>query len=110
MGYLSPLCKLKGNIHMIEEIIESIFNAEIPSSDAFELCTSGYMRIKAVDFDVWNSNATIIAKQHGIKCDDYTYAINDIDDAYVWVKIEHDFISGDIFSVDDAISQGMVKK
>lgn len=62
----------------------------------------GWLRILASEFDSWNAAQTIIANERGLNCDHYTSSRPDIDPLYVWARVEHDFIDGDIKTEEEA--------
>lgn len=69
----------------------------------------GFLKLKAIDFDTWNNGATVkyIAETGDDSCVEYTTYKSDTDPDYVWARVEHDFIDGDILSKEDAITAGM---
>lgn len=68
----------------------------------------GFLKIKAIDFDTWNNNATIKVNENGISCDCYTFSFPDVDSQYVWARVEHDFITDTpVVSSEDAVIAGM---
>jgi len=67
----------------------------------------GFLRMAIIDFNAWNSAATVLANENGLDCDIYTTYKPDIDPNYVWARVEHSFIEGNIVSLEDAIIQGM---
>ena len=70
----------------------------------------GYLKIAINEFDAWNAQATadyveITRDSTGAS---YTFATPDSDPAFVWARVEHDFIEGDIKTREAAIAAGMV--
>lgn len=70
----------------------------------------GFLKILAIDFDTWNNAATVLANQNGMECDQYTYVLPDVNPNYVWARIEHEFIEGEVLSREDAIAGGMISE
>ncbi len=69
----------------------------------------GYIKMLASEFDAWNEQATILAGDNNINCNPYTFSTPDSDSNYVWVRVEHDFIEGDIKTKEEALALGMVE-
>ena len=68
----------------------------------------GYLKMLAGDFDTWNNAATVKANDIGMDCDSYTSPTPDTDPQYVWARVEHDFVEGDIKTKEDAAADGMI--
>lgn len=69
----------------------------------------GFLKMLASDFDAWNDEATAIANANGVCCGKYTYFVADTDPLYVWARIEHEFIEGDVKTKVEAVELGMVE-
>jgi hypothetical protein len=70
----------------------------------------GYLKMAAADYASWNAQATadyaeITRDSTGAS---YTFATPDSDPAFVWARVEDDFIEGDIKTREAAIAAGMV--
>lgn len=71
----------------------------------------GYLKIAINEFDAWNAQATadFVEITGDATCTSYTFATPDSDPAFVWVRVENDFIDGDIKTKEQAIAEGMVE-
>lgn len=71
----------------------------------------GYLKILASEFTAWNEAATVQANNdiNNLGCDSYTFSTPDTDPNYVWARVEHAFIEGDIKTREEAYSLGMVQ-
>ena len=70
----------------------------------------GFLKMHAVGFDTWNATATTkyIQKTGDASCDKYTTYMNDINEDFVWARVEDTFIEGDIKTNDEAVALGML--
>lgn len=70
----------------------------------------GFLKMLASEFEDWNSQAAIdyIQETSDSTCIQYTFSTPDTDLDYVWARVEHDFITGDIKTEAEAIADGMV--
>lgn len=69
----------------------------------------GYIKMLASEFNAWNEQATTKANNKNIVCNPYTFSTPDADSNYVWGRVEHDFINGDIKTKEEALALGMVE-
>lgn len=69
----------------------------------------GWLKMLLSEFDSWNAQATLqyIQLTGDDSCTSYTFCRPDTDPLYVWARVEHDFIEGDIKTEEEAISEGM---
>ncbi len=70
----------------------------------------GFLKIPSIDFESWNAIATAdyIESTGDDTCMSYTASTEDTDPAFVWARIEHDFVEGDVKTHEEAINLGMV--
>ena len=70
----------------------------------------GYLKMLASDFEAWNTQVLLdyLQETGDTTCTQYTFSTPDTDPDYVWVRVEHDFIEGDIKTKEEAIAAGMV--
>lgn len=70
----------------------------------------GFIKMEAVDFDTFNNAATVkyLQETGDMSCTRYTDTFPDNDPTYVWVRIEHSYITDiPLLSYEDAIVSGM---
>ena len=70
----------------------------------------GYLKILASEFNNWNAQALsdYLQETGDTTCIQYTFSTPDADPDYIWARVEHDFITGDIKTREEAIAAGMV--
>ena len=70
----------------------------------------GFLKMNAADFEAWNAAATGTHNQEtgDDTCASYSSYKEDVDPAFVWARVEHDFVEGDIKTKEEALQLGMV--
>lgn len=72
----------------------------------------GFLKMPASEFAAFDAAALVKYKLFiggSSSTTAYTYSRPDTDPAYVWARVEHDFIEGDVKTEAEAIAEGMAE-
>lgn len=72
----------------------------------------GYLAIQVVNYEAWHeqAKADYVAQTGDDSIESYTYTTPDVSPDWVWVRVEHDFIEGDVKTKEEAVSLGMISE